>query len=177
MNKKLKIIVSVLLIIQLALPVYFLVHHCSTVSYAVRNAPEYKFGIEYLHISDYTENKNSLAFEISGLSYRTKKAAITSTINGFAVISSYNGKQKTDSWFSRNFYAVNTFFPEDKYILEPGADIQLLKQRFSEQKLIGLADEKFIAATYITAKVYKGVFIPTALYYENQKILTFITKL
>ena len=72
---------------------------------------------------------------------------------------------------------TDTFFPEDKYILEPGADIQLLKQRFSEQKLIGLADEKFIAATYITAKVYKGGVIPTALYYENQKILTFITKL
>lgn len=175
MNKKLKIIVSVLLIIQLALPVYFLVHYCSTVSYAVRNAPEYKFDLEYLHISDYDDDKNSLSFEISGPSYRT--AAITTTINGFAVITSYNGKKKTDSWFSRNFYAANTFFPEDKYILEPGADIQLLKQRFSEQKLIGLADEKFIAATYITAKVYKGVFIPTALYYENQKILTFITKL
>ncbi len=174
MNKKLKIIVSVLLIIQLALPVYFLVCHCYTVSYAVRNAPEYKFDLEYLHISDYDDDKNSLSFEISGLSYRT--AAITTTINGFAVITSYNGKKKTDSWFSRNFYAANTFFPEDKYSLEPGADIQMLKQRFSEYKLIEQPDGKFVSATYITAKVYKGVFIPTALYYEDQKILTFTVK-
>lgn len=175
MNKKLKIIVSVLLIIQLALPVYFLVHHCSTVSYAVRNAPEFKFDIEFLHISD--KDNNTLFYEISGLSYRNKKVAITNTINDFAIMTEYNGKKKTDNWFTIRYYSGNTVFSEKEYTFEPGADTEMLKQRFSEQKLIELPDEKFIAATYITAKVYKGVFIPTALYYENQKILTFITKL
>lgn len=174
MNKKLKAFTAIVIIIQLLVPVYLLAHHYSIRKYTEENTEEYKFRLEYLMMyNDYNdiskEKELMIRYYIDGMSYNFgTTAGINIGTDGFAHVTKKDAdKALTDVWFSKKYYKSHTTLSPAQYSFEPSADVVKLQKE--------LANKKFYAnetTSYITAKVYKGIFIPTAIYYNGEKIIT-----
>lgn len=175
MNKRLKALTAVVIIIQLLIPTYLLVHHNEIRKYAEKNGEEYKFRLEYLFtyyayddLAD--ESVLNVRYFIDGMSYNFgKTAAVNVGADGFAHVTRMNAdKNKTDIWLSKKYYKNYITLSPSQYTFEASVDVSALQEELSdENKYIGNGK-----TAYITAKVYKGIFIPTAIYYKGEKILT-----
>ena len=185
-NKKLKLIIILALVIQIILPAGMLAYHYSIYNYAINNTPDFKFYLTYFDLYNYGEGKeilyddkdenDVLYFDIANRYYRTDMEVVAD-MNGFAVLSAVQDKKLNKNWFSYDNYNKMGSFSQAEgeftYV-----DTEEAKKIMSEWKdryfdIYGTDDIEFKGGNtvYITAKVYKGVFIPTAVYRDNVKVI------
>ena len=178
MTRKAKVLLILTLIIQLIIPAYLLSHHYSVTNSALTSATEYRFRINSIDFDYYTDDDNNYVCtgmdfhveEIDGL--RNKKIAVSLNENGLPVLEELKDKKQTDIWFDYDYYkqsrelsADDITFSPDRKMTEIIADIR------SEYSWFNRKDENKTYA-YVTAKIYKGVFIPTAIYFNGIEVIT-----
>ena len=73
-------------------------------------------------------------------------------------------------WFTFKYCYSISQMNNGNYIYEAGVDIAALHRKINR---IYRWDIEKPEGFYVTAKVYKGVFIPIAIYIEDQKVITF----
>ncbi len=179
MSKKLKILVILTLIIQLIIPSYLLYHHYSVTEAAINSGTEYKFRISYIEFdaadAQSKEECKSIHFFLDGLSGLYKsKIAVSADEYGFATMSELKNKNQTDYWFDYDYYNKNTDLSEGEFAFADGIYAREMMNRIrSEYSWFNRNDSNRNYA-YVYAKVYKGVFIPTAIYFEGLKVIEFI---
>lgn len=190
-NKKFKLIIILVLVIQIILPAGMLGYHYSVYNYAINNTPDFKFYLTYFDLYNYGEGKeilyddkdenDVLYFDIANRYYRTDMEVVAD-MNGFAVLSAVQDKKLNKNWFSYDNYNKMGSFSQAEgeftYV-----ETEEAKKIMSEWKdryfdIYGTDDIEFKGgnAVYITAKVYKGMFIPTAVYRDNVKVIEIATK-
>ena len=190
-NKKLKLIIILVLVIQIILPAGMLGYHYSVYNYALNNTPDFKFYLSYFDLYSYGENdeiiygdeeKNDVLYFDIAYKYFNTNMEVVSDMNGFAVISALQDKKLNKHWFSSdNYNKIGSFSQADGEFTY--VDTEEAKKIMSEWKQryydhYGNAEIEVYQADslYITAKVYKGVFIPTAVYKDNVKVIEIAAK-
>lgn len=191
-NKKLKLIIILVLIIQIILPAGILGYHYSVYNYALEHTPDFKFYLSYFDLysrddnngitHNFSESENDVFhFDIAYRYYNTNMEVV-SDMNGFAVVSALQDKKLNKHWFSfSNYNKMGAFSQADGEFTY--VDTEEAKKIMSEWKQryydhYGNAEIEVYQADslYITAKVYKGVFIPTAVYKDNVKVIEIAAK-
>ena len=190
-NKKLKLIIILVLVIQIILPAGMLGYHYSIYNYALEHTPDFKFYLSYFDLYSSGENdeiiygdedKNDVLYFDIAYRYYNTNMEVVSDMNGFAVVSALQNKKLNKHWFSSdNYNKIGSFSQaegEFTYV-----DTEEAKKVMSEWKQTyfdhyGDDEIKFKGgnAVYITAKVYKGMFIPTAVYRDDVKVIDIATK-
>ncbi len=179
MNKKFKILIALTLVVQLLIPVGMLYHH-ATVRYMVKYSPEYKFKLldmefwGYDFMNDETDvYSEPISIEVGGASYfYDKKIAVTVGEDGFADLTETEDTSQTNRWFNSDYCRKNCTFYVNEYSFEPEVDVKALMSEVN--KTYGWATNMHENGcyAYVTAKVYKGVFIPIAIYVKGEKVIT-----
>ena len=190
-NKKLKIIVILVLVIQIILPAGMLGYHYSIYNYALNNTPDFKFYLSYFDlysrgendeiIYDDEEKNDVLYFDIAYRYYNTNMEVV-SDMNGFAVVSALQNKKLNKHWFSfSNYNKIGSFSQaEGEFTYVDTEEAKKVMSQWKDTYFDHYGDDeiKFKGgnAVYITAKVYKGMFIPTAVYKDNVKVIEIAAK-
>ena len=190
-NKKLKLIIILVLVIQIILPAGMLGYHYSIYNYALNNTPDFKFYLSYFDLYSYGENdeiiygdedKNDvLYFDIAYRYYRTDMEVVAD-MNGFAVVSALQNKKLNKHWFSfSNYNKMGSFSQADgEFTYVDTEEAKKVMSQWKDTYFDHYGDDeiKFNGgnAVYITAKVYKGMFIPTAVYRNDVKVIDIATK-
>lgn len=176
-NKKLKIIIVASLILQLILPLYLLSYHYSAYDEAISQTEEFKFRLSYLdiyNIYDTGDAVQHLSFEIKDIyDFYGNDIEVTEGEDGFAEMSSSINKSLNKNWFTFKYYYESNYYSSEEFYFAEGVDATKLVYTIN-----ALHEEDVLnpEGFYVTAKVYKGIFIPTALYYDGAKVIIFIKK-
>ncbi|MBQ4348092.1 MAG: hypothetical protein IJC79_00555 [Clostridia bacterium] len=180
MNKKLKLLTALVLIVQLIVPAGFLYSHYTAIDYALKYSPEYKFklldidfyGYDFMKdVSDITDEPISI--EVGGArNYYNEKIAVTVGEDGFADLTGLGSQLQTRCWFDYSYYRKNSTFNRNEYSFEDGVDIKALVTEINKTHGWASNFHENGCYAYVTAKVYKGVFIPTAIYVRGEKVIT-----
>lgn len=177
-NKKLKIFVIIILILQILLPAGLLCYHYSLHARAMKESPDFKLRVSYMNIWDYEESGETFYFELDDMSYsnRHEDKAVTVGTDGFAIVSRAENKKLNKFWFSLDNYHKLTSYQKDEgeftYVDTPEANAVMDKWRNNPHNDLGeVLDYQGGNSMYITAKIYKGLIIPTAVYNLDVKII------
>lgn len=182
MNKKLKAFISLAIVIQLLVPSFLLVHHYSVLSTAKQLETEYTFEISRIYFNnyyfDYTEGAATLKqdgpmeFDTDAvISWGNKKIkVIASPQNNVIDTQELKSGETADSWFYSKYYRQNSVIDAEKYSFEPGVNGEEIKAVLRREYSI-LKDKEDREPAYLTAKIYKGLFLPTAIYFKGEKII------
>ncbi len=168
-NKKLTALIVFTLVLQLLLPGCLLSHHYNVRSFAMEHSIDYKFRISDLNLYD-----DEINFWIEGYIWDEKKS-VSIDSEGFALMSDYD-KKKGDCWFDGEYYRKSCWLYSGEFVYEPDIDVKTLQSK--TRKAFGWASDLFTekCEAYVTAKIYKGVFIPTAIYVDGEKVITIINE-
>lgn len=173
-NKKLRLFVIAILILQILMPAGLLYHHYSLHSRAMNDPREFKFRLDNIDIYDIYnsgEGDERLSFDILDLfDYYHQDIAVTIGNDGYAQMSLAENKMFNKYWFTFKYCYSKSYANNDNYTYEDGVDVAELHKMINR---IYSKDIKKPDNFYITAKVYKGVFIPIAIYIEDVKVITF----
>ena len=184
MNKKFKIVVALTLIIQLLIPSYLLYHHYTVRDYALNHSPEYKFKLLDIDFwgYDFMQNESDIIdepmdIEIGGVrNHYGEKIAVTIGEDGFADLAELESQLQTSCWFDYDYCRKNSTFYENEYFFEADVDIKALVTEINNTYGWASNFHENGSYAYVTAKVYKGVFIPTAIYVRGEKVITILLK-
>ena len=183
MNKKLKIVIALTLIIQLLIPSYLLYHHYSAIDFALNHSLDYRFKLLDIGLYGYDEDNDDpledidLFLEIGGIhNYYGEKIAVTVGEDGFADLAELKSKKDTDCWFDYDYCYKNSNFSYGEFTFEDGVDVKALRKEINESYAWASDLHENGSFAYVTAKVYKGVFIPTAIYVRGEKVITILLK-
>ncbi|MBQ2758548.1 MAG: hypothetical protein IJE93_02145 [Clostridia bacterium] len=178
MTRKAKVLLILTLIIQLIIPAYLLSHHYSVTNSALMSATEYRFRINSIDFGYYKDEDNNFVCdeirfyveEIDGL--RNKKIAVSLNENGLPVLEELKDKKQTDIWFDYDYYKQSRELSADDITFSPNRNMtEIIADIRSEYSWFNRKDENKTYA-YVTAKIYKGVFIPTAIYFNGIEVIT-----
>ena len=173
-NKKLKIIIIASLILQLLLPLYLLSYHYSAYDEAVSQTEEFKFRLGYLdiyNIYDTGDAVQHLSFEIKDIyDFYENDIEVTVGDDGFAEMALSKDKNRNKHWFTFKYYYSSDFYTSEEYEYAEGVDVTRLIYTVNA---LDNYDVENPDGFYVTAKVYKGLFIPTAIYYDGIKVIIF----
>lgn len=175
MNKKFKIIIALTMIVQLLIPAVLLYHHYTIREFALNHSIDYKIRINGLYLSDYragsdpTDTRYCLDYYINNYRLYNKKVAVTIGEDGFAQLSELDKKSDSDCWFEEKYYREKRYLRGDDFKLEEGVDRWEINRKSAQLESDELNENECF---YLTAKVYKGLFIPTAIYFCDEKIAT-----
>ena len=176
-NKKLKIIIVASLILQLILPLYLLSYHYSAYDEAISQTEEFKFRLSYLdiyNIYDTGDAVQHLSFEIKDIyDFYADDVEVTEGEDGFAEMSASINKSLNKNWFTFKYYYSSNYCNSDKYEYAEGVDVTKLIYKVNA---LYVEDVENPDGFYMTAKVYKGIFIPTAIYFDGVEVITFISE-
>ena len=190
-NKNLKIFIIVVLLVQIILPAGLLGYHYSLYNYALNNTPDFKLQVSWLDLHSYGENgeilynnhgnsEEVLYIDIAD-TYYNKDTAVTTGPDGFAVLTEVQNKKLNKYWFSyENYCKLGSFSKEEgefEYVDTPEAQ-KIISEwigYYQYYEWDGI-DYKGGNTVYITAKVYKGIFIPIAVYKDDVKIIELTIK-
>lgn len=194
MNKKLRLFVIIALVIQILLPAGLLGYHYHIYNYALNNTPDFKFYLSYFDLYSYGDGKEIiysdseneiLYFDIANRYYR-EDVEIVSDVNGFAVWTEVKNKRLNKHWFSyKNYNKMGSFNKnEGEFTYVDTEEAKKVMSEWKDRYIDEYYDEngyydilyKGENSLYITAKVYKGMFIPTAVYKDNVKVIEIATK-
>ena len=173
-NKKLRIFIIAVLILQILMPAGLLYHHYSLHSRARKDSPEFKFRLESIdvyQIYDTGEGDERLDFYVEDLfQYYHDDIAVTVGDDGYAHMAKPENKRLNKHWFTFNYCYDKSQMNNDNYVYEDGVDVAELHHKIYNTygKDVSKPD-----GFYVTAKVYKGIFIPVAIYIENEKVISF----
>lgn len=177
-NKKLKIFIIAVLIVQILLPAGLLTKEYSKRSEAFLYSPDFKFRLYYLDIWDLPDGEGEeLTFTLSSKDIRTyygEDIAAEADEKGYAKLSLAENKRLNKFWFSykqyQNVGSYKASKGEFNYVDTPEA--QEIINSWSGKYLRNYTIEgRGQDSLYITVKVYKGLFIPTAIYIDNVKVI------
>ncbi len=176
-NKKLKIIIIATLVLQLILPLYLLTYHYSAYDEAVSQTTEFRFPLEYLdiyNIHDTGDSVQQLGFSIKDIyDYYNEDIEVTVGDDGFAQMTLSKNKNLNKNWFTFKYYYSSNYYTSEEYEYAEGVDKTNFINHISS---IYREDVLNFDSFYLTAKVHKGLFIPTALYFEGEKVIEFAVK-
>ena len=190
-NKKLKLIVILALVIQMILPAAMLGYHYSIYNYALEHTPDFKFYLSYFDLYSRGENdeiiygdedKNDVLYFDIAYRYYDTNMEVVSDMNGFAVLSALQDKKLNKHWFSSdNYNKIGSFSQaEGEFTYVDTEEAKKVMSQWKDTYFDHYGDDeiKFKGgnAVYITAKVYKGMFIPTAVYRDDVKVIDIATK-
>ena len=176
MNKRLKIFTALVLVLQLLIPSFILVYNKEITDNAIRNGTEYSFRFSYFYMDRKLTAKTetyTLRYEINGynlLLYSIDEISVTENPNGFAALSKRENSDTGDSWFRYKSLSESMFLTDDSFTPTDGLtyrDLFLLTNELKNKEKHTISDR-----AYVSAKVYKGMFIPDAIYLDGEKILT-----
>lgn len=181
MNKKLKIFLALTLVIQLLVPSSLLIYHNSLYAAARSSETEYTIELSYLSFDDSYVYEDSFSEIAEGnMSFEIVSAMITASGKLTPVLSPKNNVlyfqklkdgNNTDVWlYARNYYNSCSIDTEHFSFVNPeekGSIKQALRNEYSHFK----GDEETFEHAYLTAKIYKGLFLPTAIYFKGEKII------
>lgn len=186
-NKKLRLFIIAVLVLQLLVPAGLLWYHNSLHRHAMAESPDFKIRVDYLHIWDYQNNSaETLYFELQDLSYRNRHEDKTVTVgaNGVATITTAENKRLNKYWFSLDNYRKIGGLDESEFSFVDTTEAREVLLRWCDSPYIkkgyindggNLSYDDFgyaySDALYITAKVYKGLIIPTAVYCGDVRII------
>ena len=178
MNKKFKIIIAAILILQIILPAGMLGYHYSAHKDALTKSPEFKFKLEYLdiyEIFDVGNGNEKLSFEVQDVyTYYQSEMAVKVGEDGFAYLTDAENKIFNKHWFTFKYYSNNSYHTSNDYDyvegINPADIIYRVNALYSK-------DVPKPEGFYMTAKVYKGIFIPTAIYLDGNKVIVFKNEL
>ena len=173
-NKKLKIIIIASLILQLLLPLYLLSYHYSAYDEAVSQTEEFKFRLGYLDIYDLYdtgEGVQHMDFQIKDIyEFYGDDIEVTVGTDGFAEMALSKDKNRNKHWFTFKYYYNSDFYTSEEYEYAEGVDVTKLIYTVNALDNYNVENPD---GFYVTAKVYKGLFIPTAIYYDGVKVIIF----
>lgn len=178
MNKKIKALVALTLIIQLLIPSYLLIYHYTVLDAAFDSETEYRFRIYDMDFDappliNTTDDCLGLYFDIeNAILYNSAPIAVSTDENGQAVLSVLESKWQTDNWFDYKIYEQNSYISKVDFTFEPDIDAVVLMNEIRSNFLWLNRNNKYNPGVYVTAKVHKGIFIPTAVYYGEVKVIT-----
>lgn len=181
MNKKLKIFLALTLVIQLLVPSSLLIYHNSLYAAARSSETEYTIELSYLSFDDSYVYEDSFSEIAEGnMSFEIVSAMITASGKLTPVLSPKNNVlyfqklkdgNNTDVWlYARNYYNSCSIDTEHfSFVNEEnkGGLKRDLRNEYSHFK----GDEETFEHAYLTAKIYKGLFLPTAIYFRGEKII------
>ena len=174
-NKKLKIIIALTLILQLILPLYLLSYHYSAYDEAINETADFKLPLEYLDIynmHDTGEAVQHLSFEIKDIyDHYMEDIEVTVGEDGFAGMSPSKNKNLNKNWFTFKYYYNSNYCTSEEYEYVEGVDVTKLIYTVNALRVEDVGTPE---GFYITAKIYKGLFIPTAIYMDNEKVIEFV---
>ena len=192
MNKKLRLFVIIALVIQIILPAGLLGYHYHIYNYALNNTPDFKFYLSYFDLySRDGDNGITYNFSESGKDvfhfsiahrYRNTNMEVVADMNGFVVLSALQNKRLNKHWFSyKNYNKIGAFSQaagDFTYVDTEEARKVMTewKERYFDHFDFAEIEVYKSDSLYITAKVYKGMFIPTAVYKDNVKVIEIATK-
>lgn len=176
MKNKMKIFLIFALVIQLFVPSFLLTHHYSLIKTAMLEKTEYLFVISYLEF--WSDDKKYTAEEVDSLHFSVydtvglynERIAVSADENGIARLSEL-GDKKTDIWFDYDYYDKSQTIPADRFSFTEEASPDIVRELHQRYFWYNRNDENKEYA-YLSVKVYKGIFIPTAIYYKGEKIMT-----
>lgn len=179
MNKKFKIMIALTLIIQLLIPVSMLCHHVTVKNITLNHSTEYKFKLLDMDFYGYNKENGeimkdgSLYFEVGGVhNYYGEKIAVTVGEDGFVDLAEPENIIKTNCWFDYYYCNENSHFKYGEFSFEPDVDVEQLKKEINETYGWASNFHENGCYAYVTAKVYMGMFIPTAIYVKGEKVIT-----
>lgn len=181
MNKKLKIFLALTLVIQLLVPSSLLIYHNSLYAAARSSETEYTIELSYLSFDDSYVYEDSFSEIAEGnMSFEIVSAMITASGKLTPVLSPKNNVlyfqklkdgNNTDVWlYARNYYnscSIDTEHFSFVNEAEKGKIKQDIRTEYYQYK----KDSEDCERAYLTAKIHKGVFIPTAIYFRGEKII------
>ncbi len=171
-NKKFIALIVLTLVIQLAFPFGLLYTNSYNRNFALEHSIDYKFKLIYANLYDGNgDEKASFSFSVgSGIyTFYNQKIAVTIGEDGFAEMSNIEAAGDAKCWFDNGYYRTLSHGMEN-FEFEDGIDASVFRSKVYEK------DENYKreCVAYMTAKVYKGVFIPTGVYVGEEKLITFI---
>ena len=173
-NKKLKIIIIASLILQLLLPLYLLTYHYSAYDEAINETEDFRFRLEYLNIYDIYdtgEGVQHLDFTIKdAYDYYMQDIEVTVGEDGFAELTTSKNKALNKNWFTFKYYYDSNFYSSEEYDYTEGVDVTRLIYTVNS---LYVEDVENPDGFYMTAKVYKGIFIPVAIYFDGARVIEF----
>lgn len=170
-NKKLSVLLCSVLAIQLLFGCAFAAWNCAIYRNCDNEENLFKIKISNVQLSDYF--LELYISQMDDLWY--KKTVLTTDENGFAVFSEKEKGEKTDNYFHYNYKTAFDMIESECIVCPEG-------KTFAECKSIlnGLLpeDSEFYMSeatkpVYLTAYVYKGVFLPKELYVDGELVLRF----
>lgn len=176
-NKKLKIFVIIILILQILLPAGLLGYHYSLHARAMKESPDFKLRVSYMNIWDYVNDGELLHFELDNIYlYYGEDITVTMGTDSVATLSRAENKRLNKHWFSFDYYRKLGSYHADEgeftYVDTPEANAVMDKWRNNPHNDLGeVLDYQGGNSMYITAKIYKGLIIPTAVYNLDVKII------
>lgn len=178
MTRKAKVLLILTLIIQLIIPAYLLSHHYSVTNTALESATEYRFRINSIDFGYYKDEYNNFVCdeirfyveEIDGL--RNKKIAVSLNENGLPVVEELEDKKQTDIWFDYDYYKQSRELSADDITFSPDSSATDIIRKISREYSWFNRNDEYKTYAYVTAKIYKGVFIPTAIYFNGVEVIT-----
>ena len=178
MNKKLKIFVALVLVLQLFIPSFLLIYNKTIIDNALKYGTDYTFRLEYAYLNQKTtasEEEYTLFYSIYSynlLMYRTENISVTEASNGFISLTQRKTSDTGNNWFRYKNYVKNCSVSADSFSPEGELSYRDIYLLLNQERLKQDENEVFYENAYIVAKVYKGMFIPMALYLNGEKILT-----
>ena len=169
MNKKLKIFLALTLVIQLLVPVFLIWYQYSVLNTAASCENEYRFRLSYINFSD----DDTMHFATDAMFYASKNyryTVVTYTKNIVRAAPKYTPEDDTDEWFYGNTYIRNRTVTADKYSFTDEASADRIKSEIRTETQKKGTDTS-IEFPYLSAKIYKGAFIPVAIYFKGEKII------
>ena len=178
-NKKLKLIIILVLVIQIILPAGMLGYHYSVYNYALNNTPDFKFYLSYFDLysrgdgGGITHNFSSSGndvfhFDIAYRDYNTDMQVV-SDMNGFAALTPLQNKKLNKHWFSfGNYNKLGAFSQaegEFTYVDTEEAKkiMREWKDRYYDHYDYAEIEVYRSDSLFITAKVYKQTIINNCL--------------
>lgn len=158
-NKKIIYLLIITLIIQAAIPAYLLYDNYSRRAFALENSIDYKFKLFY--VMDYSDSYKFSIYDAK-LPYGTDTVSVSIDDDGFAKMQEYDNDG--NCWVKRKTYMKATQIKSENVIFEKDISINDIDKALNQEN-----------HCYLTAKVYKGVFIPTGIYIGEKRVASFKT--
>ncbi len=178
MNKKMKVLLALTLIIQLLIPSYLLYHHYTVMDTALNSAEEYRFRIDSLEFEIPTDPDadyecESVYFRVTDIeAFYNKKIAVTLSEDGFPQVDEVDNSNKSDCWFDYKHYKQSKNLYKEDFAFNADIAVRYTLNKLRKEYAWYNKNDEDRKYAYVSAKIYKGRFIPTAIYFEGIKVIT-----
>lgn len=177
MTKKIKIFIALTLAVQLLVPSILLAYHYSVLNTAKGTETEYTFRLKGLYFGDDYKYDDSFAeIEDGPMVFYIEDVFMTSNRKLTPVLSPKGNvvevkalkNEDTDVWFYTNYYYESSTVQPENFSFVNEEEARSIKYAIRNEFNQYTEEREYV---YLTAKIYKGIFIPTGIYFRGEKII------